>query len=273
MKKHLSAILSFAVALSANAQSEVTQNDSITTTQEQVSADSLHQLVNTLQEERLQKEKEEKLRRQWSRPKYFNLFYGKQDLDMKGQTPVRFDSDIHAGLGIGKTFYLHKKPILGLIKFGLDWTYFQVDYTKYSFDDVYTDFGIGPDGTWGEQEITETYNMHKVELGMQFGPSITVRPVGSLKVNAYFRYAPSASIFCLEEEFSASYGSYFVSGAALSYKVISLGVEARWGHAKFDDFTYVTPETPEYDPNAEESELPQCKFKSSGVRVYLSFRF
>lgn len=270
MKNHLFAILTFLVALTANAQSEVTQSDSINLTDEQVAVDSLNQLVNNLKEEKSQREREDRLRKQWSRPKYFNIFYGKQDLNVEGQTPVKFDSDIHAGFGVGKTFYLHKKPILGIIKFGLDWTYFQADYSKYSFDDVYTDFVIGADGTYSEQEITDTYNMHKLEFGMQFGPSITVRPVGYLKANAYFRYAPSASLFCLEESFSASYGSHFVSGVALSYKVISLGVEARWGKSELEDFTYESPEDASDD---EDSDLPKCKFKNSGVRVYLSFRF
>ncbi len=78
---------------------------------------------------------------------------------------------------------------------------------------------------------------HQFEYAMQVGPSVTVNPIDHLKINAYFRYAPSFSGILINDEFSYNYASFFVTGAAISYKVISVGIESRWGKAKYKNFS------------------------------------
>ena len=57
-----------------------------------------------------------------------------------------------------------------------------------------------------------------------------------------------------------------VSGGMLSYGVIGVGVEARWGSCKYNGFSF----------DAAEGEAEPASFgkiKASGIRAYVSFRF
>lgn len=88
-----------------------------------------------------------------------------------------------------------------------------------------------------EQEDNINIGRHQFEYAMQVGPSVTVNPIDHLKINAYFRYAPSFSGILIDDEFGCNYASFFVTGAAISYKVISVGIESRWGKAKYKNFS------------------------------------
>lgn len=161
----------------------------------------------------------------------------------RGNGQPKLNSDFAFSIGRGKTYYLHKKPLLGMIKFGLDWTFFDIAVAQYEEEDgLYT---------------RDDSDIYKGEISMQFGPSITVNPIDFLKVNLYFRYDPTYSMMFNTDgnEFKGNYGSYFNTGLAASYKVISLGYEYRWGSTsyKIDD----------------ENQT----WKTSGNYVYISFRF
>lgn len=178
----------------------------------------------------------------WKRSKYFYVAYGMTSLD-RGSGQPKLNSNFAVSIGRGKTYYLHKKPLLGMIKFGLDWTFFDIAVAQY---------GVAK-GLSAEDDS----DIYKGEISMQFGPSITVNPVDFLKVNLYFRYDPSYSMMFNTDgnKFKGNYGSYFNTGLAASYKVISLGYEYRWGSTsyKIDD----------------ENQT----WKTSGSYFYISFRF
>lgn len=63
-----------------------------------------------------------------------------------------------------------------------------------------------------EQEDNINIGRHQFEYAMQVGPSVTVNPIDHLKINAYFRYAPSFSGILIDDEFSCNYASFFVTG-------------------------------------------------------------
>ena len=178
----------------------------------------------------------------WKRSKYFYVAYGMTSLD-RGSGQPKLNSNFAVSIGRGKTYYLHKKPLLGMIKFGLDWTFFDIAVAQYGVER----------GLSAEDDS----DIYKGEISMQFGPSITVNPVDFLKVNLYFRYDPSYSMMFNTDgnKFKGNYGSYFNTGLAASYKVISLGYECRWGSTsyKIDD----------------ENQT----WKTSGNYFYISFRF
>ncbi|MBB4035789.1 hypothetical protein GGR21_001684 [Dysgonomonas hofstadii] len=159
-----------------------------------------------------------------------------------------------AAITIGHTFYLHKEPLWNMVRFGIDWTIFDLNFSQY-FDTYFDDY---------EDDKVKIY---QGEAGMHVGPSITVTPLNGLNISGYFRYAPSyAAIYDdYSENFSGTYGSFFVSGLSVSYKLISLGIENRWGSAKYK-FDY---EEDEY----EEPTSYKQKLKTSGARFYLGFRF
>lgn len=179
--------------------------------------------------------KQEKI---WGRKKYFNIAYGMLSLD-RGSNLDKLSSDFAVSISRGNTYYLHKKPLFGMLKFGLDWTFFDIAAAQYSA---------------GMSDFEESSTIYKAEIAMQFGPSITINPVDFLKVNLYFRYDPSFSAM-YGDEFKCGYGSYFNTGLAASYKVISLGAEYRWGSTSF-----------KIDGENQD-------WKVSGTYLYVSFRF
>lgn len=170
--------------------------------------------------------------------KYFNIAYVSQKLNS-------LKSDYGVALTRGRTYYLFE-PVPDILKIGLDWTMFDVNFAGYSMD-------------YYDRHDSWTINMYQGELGMHVGPSVTVAPVKNFRINGYFRYAPSFTCFYDDEDFYCNYGSFFVSGFALSYRTISVGLEGRWGRTKFN--------------YGEDGDTYKVKMKTTGTRFYLSFRF
>lgn len=238
--------------------------------------DSLQRVVNQLTAERDSYEQADLNRRIWKdRAKYFNIGYVKQTL-----TDKTFGGDITSDFGVslsnGKTYYLHKKPIAGMIKFGLDWTWLDINYAKSTL--------------WTLDEESGSLSksaMHQAEIGMQFGASVTVNPVHHLKVSGYFRVTPSYSGLYMNEAFHHHYVTMLNAGCAVAWKVISVGVEWRWGSANYNGLSFA--DVDEDNVSVDESEDPSWddvvgdifgqmstgkrKLKTSSMRFYVSFRF
>ena len=175
------------------------------------------------------------------RAKYLNLNYMKATMESGG---VKVKSDYSAGLTAGRTFYVHKNPLAGMIRIGIDWSYLDLNFSQFSNEYI-------------DEEYVDEYKNYKIEAGMQVGPSVTISPVQNLHFNAYARFAPcySGMVDSDFEKVSSAYASFFVTGASVSYSVISLGLENRWG-------------TTTYKEDGVSSDI-----KMSGPRFYLSFRF
>lgn len=237
--------------------------------------DSLQQVVNQLTAERDSYEQADLNRRIWKdRAKYFNIGYVKQTL-----TDKTFGGDIKSDFGVsltsGKTYYLHKKPIAGMIKFGLDWSWMDINYAKSTSMMLDEESG----------SISESA-MHQVEYGMQFGASVTVNPVHHLKVSGYFRFEPSYSLLYMNETFNHHYVSMWNAGCAVAWKMISVGVEWRWGSANYKGLSFAGIDE---DTSIGENEdatwddivgdvfgsmsTGERKLKTSSMRLYVSFRF
>lgn len=183
----------------------------------EVTIDSLNGVVSGL-EHNLDSAVAYKLRQEkvWKRAKYFNFGYDMQDFTNDKVRKSPFTQEFSFSMTTGRTFYLHRRPILDMIKFGLDWSYFDLTYGRY------------------ESDYEDDECMNKAEVGMQFGPSVTVNPVDYLKVSAYFRYAPSyAMAFDDDFVFHGGFGSFYNVGLSVAYKVISVGIEHRWGTSSF----------------------------------------
>ncbi len=196
------------------------------------------------------------------RKRYFNLGFARQDMKFE-ETDMTLKSNFGASLAFGRTFFLHKNPVAGMIRFGIDATWIDITYTNYKveFREMYE----------GEYESEKT-DFHQAEIAMNVGPSITVTPVKNLSIHGYFRYAPSFSAFYDSDAVRGGYASYFLGGGSVSYGVIGLGVEARFGNCKYKEFGGGDSEDDEYDGDSS-SKSSSLKNKFSGMRVYLSFRF
>lgn len=189
---------------------------------------------------------------QTSKPKatYLNFNYTATKLKT-GDYSV--SNDYGAAITVGHTFYLHREPVAKMLRFGLDWTFFDLNVSRYSEKD-YDEYG---------EFKTKSY---QGEVGMHLGPSVTVTPVENLHISTYFRYAPSFVGFYNDnvEKFKGAYGSFFVAGISASYRMISLGIEQHWGNAgfKFD-----------LEDENDEPDSFELKTKTTGPRFYIGLRF
>lgn len=160
-----------------------------------------------------------------------------------------------------RTFRLHKKPLAGMIRFGLDLCLADLTYAMYTatasagYQEPYygNGEGYGPEGTTEEK-------LHKIDFSLHIGPSITVTPVKDLSVTAYFRYAPTYSSFYYDESYLGNYASYFLTGCNVNYKRIGLGMESRIGQCKYKNFV-------------GDLDLQGMKVKSTGFRAFLQIRW
>ena len=50
---------------------------------------------------------------------------------------------------------------------------------------------------------------HRLEYGMQVGPSITINPVHELKISLYFRLTPSYSMMYLDDSFNSNFALFY----------------------------------------------------------------
>lgn len=274
IKKPIFIMMALLGMISSSAMAQTNE----TTEVEQIEVkDSLQESSNAVVEEQNDPEAEALDKKIWKdRAKYFNISYVKQSLSMQDAN-CTWNNSIGVALTRGRTYYLHKKPILGMIKFGIDWSFFDVNFSlyedKFGFlsgenGNAYGNY-YNPSEEYNIQEGYDDYDdeglgsaekMYQAEIGMQIGPSVTINPIDHLKVNGYFRVTPSYSMLYCGDEFNGSYGTFFSAGGAVSYKVISLGIEGRWGNTKYASLM-----------GDEDGESLKCK--TGSTRFYISFRF
>ncbi len=203
---------------------------------------------------------------------YLNLGYVNQELNFADVPDAKFKSNWGFSISSGKTFYLHKKPIGGVVKFGLDWSWADVNIAGY---DTFEGGDYGYDDEYYEDEddmpswAKDTYQF---EIGMQVGPSITINPTGKLKISAYFRVTPSYSAIYCNEEFYGGFAAMLNPGVSVSWKLLSFGCEYRTGKAKYKNFV-IESEEGEYEEDIEYTSSDKLKMKTEGFRFYFGFRF
>ncbi len=266
MKKLSFLIFSFAMLCSGAAAAQETSVQDV---------DSLQRVVSDLNDQVRAAEAAVRDRAIWNdRAKFFNLGYVSQKLtpmDVSGD--LSWKSDMGFSLVWGRTWYLHRKPLARMIKFGIDFAWMDMNYAKYSIPEATFE-----GSEYGEPELD--LGAHQYEYGIQVGPSITINPVSRLKISAYFHVVPSASLMVLNDEVNAGYATFFNAGGAVSFNVISIGVEGRWGRATYNNFSLGSlDEQADYFENGMSGdptdviETGKAKFKTGSVRVYVSFRF
>lgn len=252
--------------------------------------DSLQQVVAQLTDQVEEAQEAERNEAIWKdRAKYFNIGYVSQR--SKPVDPgLEYRSNLGVSLVWGKTFYLHKKPLARMIKFGIDFSWMDINYAKYDkwqstgnlMEELPEAGGLdGLDDLYDQDEVLDAIGSgdinlgaHQLEYGLQVGPSVTINPVDHLKISAYFRFVPSASLILLDDNVSVNYATFFTAGGAVSWRVISLGVEGRWGQAKYKNFSLSEGLVDSiFGESSDGGTVGKIKRKTSAIRVYLSFRF
>lgn len=182
------------------------------------------------------------------RNKYIDIGFATSTMEQDNFPKLK--SNYGVSFTAGKTFYLHQQPIANCLRFGIDATWFDINYTNYKIEHI-------------TYRGTDKYDYHQGEVSMHVGPSLTITPVKNLNIVGYFRYAPTFSGLYANDEFSGNYASMFVGGASLSYGVIGLGIESRFGNSKYKAFCF----------DKDSNDADKVKTTFSGFRAYISFRF
>ena len=169
--------------------------------------------------------------RYWNeRAGYLNISFVNQKLktEIKNKNTDLLKNNWGVALSYGRSFYLHQKPIADMVKIGLDWTWLDINLAGYSMDEGY--FAGGD--SYG--------NLFQGELGMQFGPSVSVNPVDDLKVSFYMHVTPTYAIFRQADIEITLSGLYFqaivhdvckVPGAGVQRTQGSVGMQIHWLHS------------------------------------------
>ena len=182
--------------------------------------------------------------KEW-RKKNINLSFANATMSQDNVQDLK--SNYGAAFTVGRTFFLHK-PIGDMLRFGIDATWFDINYTNYEIKHI-------------TFEGTDNFQYHQGEASMHVGPSITFEPIKKFTVHAYFRYAPTfAAIYTGDNEtFYGNYASLWVAGGSISYGVIGLGIESRFGKTNYK---------PLGSSNSE-----NINSSLSGFRAFLTFKF
>ena len=225
--------------------------------------------------------------------KYSNFGYVNQSLTRKENGGGTWRSDLGCFLGFGRTYYLHKKPIAGMIMFGIDWTFCDMNIAKYEdtfgffngnaedmgYGDYYYEEGHQPSSSEQNQNA-ELKKMLQCEFSTQIGPSVTINPVSHLKAGLYFRVAPSYSLLSVNDSYASdllhSYGTFFTFGGSVAFKAISFGIEGKWGNTKYNnvDLSKFEPEG-SWNEDTDDTLLDKnskTKWKTGSMRFYISIR-
>ena len=201
---------------------------------------------------------------------YHNFARTWQNIDIAGENDLLY-SPVVRGIAFttGHSFLVHRRPVLRVVHFGFDVTWFDIEY-----------------GNWRRRVEGKNKWMHKVDMSIGAGPAIHINPVDRLGLQLYFHYDPTLSAVAhnfagVEDdkfELVAGYASYFSTGLALSWDIFSLGGEYRHGGGTYrgiriPDVT-ISPENIDQllDLNIKDA-LDRQRHRMSGWRVYLSFRF
>lgn len=230
----------------------------------------------------------------WGRQKTFKIGMAFNSLHIN---PVEIGYDKELGctlnpnygfsLGLTKTYFVHKQPIGGFMRFGIEATWFDITYTNYSntvsfngsnwdpddYNYVF-DYGNGGDYDYDDEEDdVPSIGNHQVDLAMGVGVSATFAPfykmnknLAALKGKIYCNFMPTASLLMQSNEdennLSVAFVPFVTFGTQISWKVLSVFVEGRWGASNY-----------KFLLSDDEEETTKNGGRNAGVRVGIGLSF
>ena len=131
-------------------------------------------------------------------------------------------SNYVASFAVGRTFFLHKKPIGGFLRLGIDATWFDINYTNYKIKHIIS---------W----TTYRYEYRQGDLSVHIGPSITITPTKKMYIHGYFRCASTLSGLYMNETLLIGGKAICVYGGSNSYGTFGVGFENRYRDCEYGE--------------------------------------
>ncbi len=182
---------------------------------------------------------------------YLNIGY--QRLEMKPEGGQNLTSNLGVFASVGKTFILNSQP--SVFNYGLDVVWADLNYVNYKLEYHY-------DG------MTEKETYHQMEIGMQGGMALILKPSQNFSARIYARYAPCFAAMYVDKDFYGSYGDFIVVGLSFNLgSSFGIGADYRYGSCKYKKMGGNDAEG--LDVPVE--SLPSTDF--SGFRAYLVYQF
>lgn len=282
MMKNINLLVALFLAFTASTAQAQTDSATIAL---QNKLDSLQQNVATLQEKETARTNTEYNNAIWKRNKHISISFSTQHMeDADNPHNMKFNSQSGFNLDWGKTFYLHKKPIANLMKIGLDWSWINLAFAKYkSGSGIHFNSLAGNYSDYDDDDDSNPIDLgvYSLSAGMSVGPSVTFAPLYNtgkglqhLLAQTYFHVTPSyTGIIMTEDETKAYHGytTYFNWGINVSYKLISIGYEYRWGKSKFNQMSLDSNHEEETNSTNNTDKKQNIKFGNSAFYIRLNF--
>ena len=239
----------------------------------------------------------------WDRKKYWKLAFNLPRTERTDGVDMTWKTAFSISLQQGRNLYFHSKPLWGMVKFGLDYGFMDLSYSKLKLKDIEafpsegTAAGSNPDGfddivspepdRPGISSIMEemgiNLGMHKIDYSLHVGPTINVNPWKHLIVSLYFHAKPTATGIIENENFSYGFGVAFAAGFSASYKALTIGVEGQWSKIKYKQMSFNEDydEDLSYDEDLGYEDFSMSnifntetfKLRQRGPRLYVAIRF
>lgn len=225
-------------------------------------------------------ETKERNKKIWGRGRFTKISYNLGSTG-DGYNPVA-DSKCSFSLAKGTSYLFPSKAIAGILKFGLDITWFDITYSKYKSLDFlgngWVSSGI-PQYGYDDSEYDELTNLGRYSLNLGFlgfGPRVSVAPFAKfnnslryLRASLYFNYQPTYSVYVAsengEEEGSYTYMGMYRFGGTIHCRGIGFGVEGYWGESKFKLLDFEDEEIG--------TQANKINRKFANTRIYVQFAF
>lgn len=237
----------------------------------------------------------DQLQKRWNRKKCWNIGYSVPTLERRDGTFMDWEADYAVSVKNVRSLYFHKKPLGGMVKIGLDYSFLDITYSKLNLKHIESaEVGDNTDNTSipsdpsvsdGFDEIVSddpsgsilsavgfNIGMHKIDETLSVGPRIAINPVDHLMIGAYFHGGFTMSGIYENENFSYGFGYTLSTGLCVSYKVIGFGFEYLCGKVKYKQIDFDEMDLDELS-FSEMFSSESFRLKHKGPRVYVSFRF
>ena len=260
-------VLSFLTAALLSVTMAAESQDSIAVSQDSALQHQEEILIENVQEP--------EVKGYWKRKKYNRISFNNNhfsSLHSSSDIPLK----LSLGLDKGRNIFLHKKPIAGMIKFGLD-IGLDLNYMWMDKEAEHSDYE-GPSGYLGSEPVEESSDMemlaklsgHHISIGLAAGPSVTINPVSKLRVCGYAHFVPSASFFAQGMSLNVGFSPMMKYGLEASFGAIGVGVEYNHGLNTYTDMmNYIRVEANDGDV----SDLYMARYYLQSMQIYMSFRF